>query len=110
MLAQASAKPYIKYGDTKKSFIAIIAPSGLTVPKKTAVNSCEDAKNDLTWKAERIDAKDGEVVMKIRLTGKGHGKHGAPDTGSLSITLSDPPSGCSATVQRLDVQYVDDIS
>lgn len=121
-MAKATAFPCIKKKLNKKSYLVIRAPGTTQFKATTKVATVKD-KTDatLTWDIHKQKLSTDRKAIAVVLHGKrtvarkpGDAKSGAPavidepDSGTLAITLSDPPTGVDPLVVDTTVEYVDD--
>jgi hypothetical protein len=105
-MANANGIPCINLRKGKFSHITVLDPSG-GMTDRADVASVKDGAHTLTWTPKKIGnvkIVDGVSKMKVQLLGtREPTRDNPPDSGSLTISLTNGP-----TVTDMPVDYLDD--
>lgn len=122
-MTKLNAGPVIKRkkNPSKKVLISVIAPAGIDI-SGTTVSTVENDDGSQSWDFDVVDS--GPRFIIIKLNGKTVDTltdpvaksarpravaADPPDPGTLTITLTDAPTGVSSVITDVPVVFVDDI-
>lgn len=124
-MTKLNAGPVIKRkkNPSKKVLISIIAPAGIDI-SGTKVSTVENDDGSQSWDFEVVDTQSSFIIIRLNgkivtllseSSAKGSKSRapvaaGTPDPGTLTITLTDTPTGVSSVITDVPVVFVDDIN
>jgi hypothetical protein len=109
-MANANGTACVTYTSAKHSQVAVVDAAGRFDTGHKYKATVEDKVNKLSWDVKKVIVANSQV-LKIIMWGKGSGPDTTPpDSGDLTITLTDTSSTTppAPTVNPVPVVYCDD--